>query len=73
MSCGGSDPALLWLRHGPAAAADWTPSLGTSICPGSGPRRKGKKTKKKKKKKRLMLQNLEYHILKKKVEILYAV
>ena len=31
---------VLGCRH------DWTPSLGTSICRGSGPR-KGKKTKKK--------------------------
>ena len=29
-----------------ALASDWTPSLGTSICHGSGPRN-GKKTKKK--------------------------
>ena len=34
------DPAVLWLGCRPAATADSTPSLGTSICP-----RKGKKTK----------------------------
>uniref|UniRef100_A0A8D1I0H9 Ubiquitin conjugating enzyme E2 D4 n=2 Tax=Sus scrofa TaxID=9823 RepID=A0A8D1I0H9_PIG len=33
-------------------ASDWTPSLGTSICHGSGPRN-GKKTKKKKRKFRI--------------------
>ena len=49
MSCGvghrhGSDLALMWLWHMPAAVAPI--SLGTSICHGCGP----KKTKKKKKK-----------------------
>ena len=55
MSCGvgcrrGSDPALLWLwcRLG-SYSSDWTPSLGTSICRGSGPRN-SKKTKKQKNK-----------------------
>ena len=33
---------MLWLWHRLAAAADSTPSLGTSICPGRSP----KKTKK---------------------------
>ena len=42
MSCGAGhkcdlDPVLLWLRHRLAAAADWTPNLGTSICHRSGP------------------------------------
>ena len=37
VSCGvgcrcGLDPVLLWLWHRPAAIADLTPSLGTSIC-----------------------------------------
>ena len=54
MSCGvgrrlGSDPKLLWLWRRPQLQS--TPSLGTSICCGSSPR-KGKKTKKKKKKKK---------------------
>ena len=50
MSCGigckrGSDLALLWLWHGPAAIAlIWPPSLETSICHRCSP----KKTKKKK-------------------------
>ena len=53
MSCGvghrrGLDPTLLWLWRRLAATADSNPSLGTSICQGSSPR-KGKKTKKKKK------------------------
>ena len=40
----------LWCRlQTRLASHDWTPSLETSICHGSGPR-KGKKTKKKKKK-----------------------
>ena len=42
------DPELLWLWCRPAATADLTPCLGTSICRGSGPR-KGKKTKQNKK------------------------
>ena len=37
----------LWCRPG-GYSSDWTPSLGTCICRGSGPR-KGKKTKKKEK------------------------
>ena len=37
---------VLWLWHRPAATADLTPSLGTSICHGCSP----KKTKKKKRK-----------------------
>ena len=36
-------------------SSDWTPSLGTSICHGSGPR-KGKKTKKKKKENKTTLE-----------------
>ena len=51
VSCGiccrhSSDLTLLWLWC--SYSSDWTPSLGTSICHGSGPREKGKKTKKKK-------------------------
>ena len=52
MSCGvggrhSSDLALLWLWCRPAATApDWTPSLGTSMCCKSSP----KKIKKKKQK-----------------------
>ena len=43
MSCGvgcrrGSDPVLLWLWRRPVATALKTPSLGASICRGSGPR-----------------------------------
>src|SRR5512135_3193259 len=62
VSCGvgcrrGSDPVLLWLWRRPVATAPiQPPSLGTSICLGSGPRdsnnnnnKKDKKTKKKKK------------------------
>ena len=44
----GSDPKLLWLWRRPAATADSTSSLGTSICRECGP----KNTKKKKKKKK---------------------
>ena len=49
MSCGvgrrwGSDPGLLWLWRGLAATgSNSTPSLGTSICLGSGPRKDQKK------------------------------
>ena len=44
-SCGvgarcGLDPALMW--HGPAATADSTPSLGTSICHRCSPRKRQK-------------------------------
>ena len=54
MSCGvgrrhGSDPELLWLWCRLVTGSSSTPSLGTSIFRGSGPRN-GKKTKKKKKK-----------------------
>ena len=38
---------------------NWTPSLGTSICWGYGPKKKVKKTKKKKKKKRQRWQRKE--------------
>ena len=54
MSCGvgcrcSSDPVLLWLWHRPAATApNSAPSLGTSICRRSGPR-KGRKTQNQKK------------------------
>ena len=53
MSCGvghrhGSDLVLLWLWCSSGYSCDSTPSLGTSICRGYGP----KKTKKKKKKKK---------------------
>ena len=59
MSCGvgcrhGSDPALLWLWHGPAAAAQirplaWEPPQVVSVAL---KRQKGQKKKKKKKKKK---------------------
>ena len=55
MSCGvgcrrGSDLALLWLWCRPAAtAANWTPSLGTSLCSRCN-HRKGKKKRKEKEK-----------------------
>jgi len=45
VSCGvgcrsGSDPALLWLWHRPGGySSDSTPSLRTSICRGSGPKK----------------------------------
>ena len=35
----GLDPALLWLWRRPVATALKTPSLGTSICRGSGPKK----------------------------------
>ena len=60
----GLDPVLLWLCCGSAVSladgysSDSTPSVGTSIHRGSGPR-KGKKTKKKKKKKRVRGGRLE--------------
>ena len=43
MSCGvggrgGSDPMMLWLWRRPAAVADLTPSLGTSIGCGCDPK-----------------------------------
>ena len=51
MSCGvglrcGLGPVLLWLWPRLAATADWTPSLGTSMCCGCGPKKTKKKTKK---------------------------
>ena len=49
VGCRGSlDLALLCLWHKPAAAAssDSAPSLGTSMCPGWGPKREKKKKKK---------------------------
>ena len=45
------DPALLWLWHRLAAAADSTPSLGTSKCQGCGPKEKKEKKRKEKKRK----------------------
>ena len=52
-----SDPLLLWLWHGlDSYSSDLTPSLRTSICHGSSPK-KGKKTKKKKKKKKDVKEN----------------
>ena len=57
MSCGvgrrrGLDPELLWLWHGPEAVAlISTPSLGTSVWGGCGP----KKQKKKRRKNHLLL------------------
>ena len=56
MSCGvdhrqGSDPTLLWLWYRPAAIADMTPRLGTSICVGVALKRQKTKDKKKKKSK----------------------
>ena len=55
MRCGvglrrGSDPTLLALAQASSYSSDSTPSLGTSICRGSGPR-KGKKRETKKEKK----------------------
>ena len=45
----GSDPTLLWLWRRPAATAPIrSPSLGTSICRGSGPRNSNNNNKKKK-------------------------
>ena len=39
-----SDAALLWLWHRVSSySSDWTSSLGTSICHGSGPRNGKKK------------------------------
>ena len=52
MSCGvgkrhGSDPALLWLWYRAGSySSDSTPSLGTSICLGFGPKKQKKKKKK---------------------------
>ena len=61
VSCGvvcrrGLDLALLWLWCRPAAtSSDLTPSLGTSICRGCGPKRtKDKKKKEKEKEKEIV-------------------
>ena len=49
VSCGvgrrrGSDPALLWLWCRPGSySSDCTPSLGTSICLGCGPKKQKNK------------------------------
>ena len=43
----GSDLALPWLWHRPAAdSSDSTPSLGTSICRGWGPKKTNNNNKK---------------------------
>ena len=40
----GLDPLWQWLWYRPAAIAPyWTPSLGTSVCHGCGPKKQKKK------------------------------
>ena len=54
MSCGVGSRVAVALAYASGYSSSWTPSLGTSVCHGSSPR----KTKKKKKKKKPLQRQL---------------
>ena len=62
MSCGvghrrSSDPKLLWLWAG-SYSSNWTPSLGTSICRGCGPKKTKRKSIREKNRKQRIIRHL---------------